>query len=113
MAAAIGKPQPKPAETFVESNFAPLAFTASALTLIALRALSFLLGVAAGIAIHHYQWIQAKKDPEGRLIPISSATYAIVGAVAALIGSGGLIFNSIPLLASATIGMTLYRAVKL
>ena len=102
-------------EKFVEKHFAAIAFIFSSLLLLGTGPIGFFIGCAAGIAIHRLLSPKLRVQTGERRIPILNATIAVVGAMAALIQMtpagllGGLIFRSIPFLATLIVGSTCYR----
>lgn len=122
--AANVNPHPPVRETeaaevpFVEKHFAKIAFAISSLTLLIFSSFFLLLGSVAGFALHYSLEPELKIREDTQVITVSHAVFAIVGAVAAVIrtlpagAAGGLVFQSIPLMASMAIGSAAYRGIK-
>jgi hypothetical protein len=95
-------------ESFVEKNLVGIAFAVSNAVLFLLQPTIYILGVAAGFSLHHYNWIPPRKDPEGRLIPLENTVFAVVGAVASLATRT----FALPFSSSVTIGITFDMMVR-
>jgi len=103
---------------FIDQHFAKLAFAVATAVLVIFSSFYLFLGAAAGLALHHSIEPNLKVDGESEIVTISNTTVAIVGAFAALLkifpagAAGGLVFQSIPLIASFAVGSTIYRAFR-
>lgn len=103
---------------FLEKHFAKIAFAISSLVLLIFSSLFLFLGSVAGFSLHYSLEPELKIKEDTQVITLSHAVFAIVGAVAALIrifpagASGGLVFQSIPLMASMAVGSAAYRGFK-
>lgn len=103
---------------FVEKHFAKIAFAISSLVLLIFSSLFLFLGSVAGFALHYSLEPELTIQDETQIVPLPHAIFAIVGAAAAVIrmlpagAAGGLVFQSIPLIASMAIGSAAYRGLK-
>lgn len=105
----------QPTDTFVEKHFTKIALTISTLVLAIFAPLKLILGVAIGLAYHHF--FEPKLLPTDKIVTVTNTLFALVGSAAAILrlvpagSAGSLIFRAIPLLGGIGIGRTLYRAI--
>ena len=105
-------------EVFVDQHFAKIAFAISTFALAFFVPLQLFLGAASGLALRIYYEKNFVFNPEDRVVTIPNTVLTIVGATAALVqltpagGTGGLLFQSLPIVCSMAVGDTAYRTVK-
>lgn len=104
--------------SFVDRNIAEVTFLVSCLAQLILTPLSLILGTIGGYIYHSSSKPDLIIEPGEKIITVSNAVFALVGAFAAFIqmtpagGSGGFVFQSIPYVSSFFIGKTLHRALR-
>jgi len=112
-------PEPIPRskeENFCDAHFAKIAFAVSTVALLILAPLNLFLGAAVGAGLHYYFEPQLRLKPDDKIVTLPNTIFAIVGAMAALVGltpagaMGGFLFQAIPFLTSLAVGSTGYRA---
>lgn len=100
------------AQSFVDRNFAEIAFLISSIALLVFAPLKLMIGAFIGYMIHSYREPGLKTS---QVVTLENTLYTIVGGMAAVIrltpagATAGFVFNAIPLVASAAVGSTLYR----
>lgn len=117
MVAAVGTARSPETISFLDENFAKVAFAVAAVSVFFLQTLSFFFGLFAGFFLHYHfepDRVVAKEE----IITVFHSTFAIIAAAAALIkltpggAAGGFIFQSIAPLFSTAFGSSAFLAYR-
>lgn len=107
--------QIKSLDDFFDDHFKKIAFAVSSFVLFVLSPLHFILGTAAGFAIHRFSQPDLSVKYKEPILTSAHVVFTMVGAAAALLQMtpagmlGGTVFRSIPLLSSMAVGSTGHR----
>ncbi len=107
-----------PEVPFIDKHFTKIAFAVASFVLMIFSPLFLFLGAASGLALQHSIEPELTVRDQEEIITLSNTVFSIVGAFAALIrmlpagAAGGIVFQSIPLIASFAVGSTIYRGFK-
>lgn len=109
---------PQRERSFVDQHISKVTFVVSTLIQFILGPLTLMLGVAAGLIYSVQMNPNLKLKPNEKVVGVTSAVFAIVGAFASIIkltpagAMGGFIFQMVPYASAFIIGNTTYRALK-